>query len=61
MPSDRPRIATYTTKDTVQKFRIIAAYKGKSMSEYLQIIIDEAINLFEQEHGEILTTAKIQK
>lgn len=53
MSSDRPRIATYTTKQIVQKFRVVAAYKGKSMSDYLQTIIEDAINSFEQEHGEI--------
>lgn len=54
MPSTKPRIATYTTEEIIQKFRIVAAYKGKSMSDYLQTIIDDAITTFEQEHGEII-------
>lgn len=53
MPSNKPRIATYTTEENVRKFKIISAYKGKSMSDYLSDIIDNTIQSFEAEHGEI--------
>lgn len=53
MPSNKPRIATYTTEENVRKFKIIAAYKDKSMSDYLSEIIDNTIKNFEAEHGEI--------
>lgn len=53
MPSNKPRIATYTTEINLRKFKIIAAYKGKSMSDYLSILISECITKFEAEHGTI--------
>lgn len=58
MPSDKPRIATYTTKENVDKFKIVSAYhNGKSMSEYLAELIENAIKDHEKIHGEI----KIEK
>lgn len=53
MPSNKPRIATYTTDENIKKFRIIAAYKGKSMSDHLSDLITESIEKFEAENGEI--------
>ena len=53
MPSNKPRVATYTSDENVKKFRIIAAYKGKSMSDYLSDLITESIDKFEAENGEI--------
>lgn len=53
MPSNLPRIATYTTKDNVKKFKILSAYKNLSMSEYLSVLIDNCIAEYEAEHGEI--------
>lgn len=54
MPSNKPRIATYTTDNNLKKFKIIAAYQNKSMSEFLSLLIDKSINDFESEHGEII-------
>lgn len=54
MSSDKPRIATYTDKITVNKFKIIAAYNNLSMSEYLDSIVKQAINKHEKEHGPII-------
>lgn len=54
MPSNKPRIATYTTDNNLKKFKIIAAYQNKSMSEYLSLLIDKSIKDFESEHGEII-------
>lgn len=54
MPSDKPRIATYTSKENVQKFKIVSAYhNGKSMSEYLAELIEKAIKEHEETHGKI--------
>ncbi len=53
MPSNKPRIATYTTKENIRKFKIISAYKNKSMSDYLAELIDTTIKQYEAEHGEI--------
>ena len=54
MPSNKPRIATYTTDENVRKFKVIAAYKDKSMSDYLAELINKAIQEFEVEHGQIM-------
>lgn len=53
MPSQKPRIATYTSEEKQRKFKIVAAYQGKSMSEYLEILIDKAITEHEKEYGTI--------
>lgn len=53
MPSNKPRIATYTTEESVRKLKIISAYCNKSMSEYMGYLIDKAIEEYEKEHGEI--------
>lgn len=53
MPSGKPRIATYTSEEIIKKFRIVAAYKGKSMSDYLSQLVHMAIVEFELEHGVI--------
>lgn len=53
MATTKKRIATYVTEKTVKKFKIVAATKGKSMSEYTEILISKAIEGYEVEHGEI--------
>lgn len=53
MSTDKKRIATYVTKETVNKFKIVSASKGKSMSEYTAELIEIAINGYEVEHGKI--------
>lgn len=53
MPSNKPRVATYTTESNIRKLKVISAYRNKSMSEYLEFMIDRAIREYEQEHGEI--------
>lgn len=54
MPSQKPRVATYTDEITIRKFKIIAAYNNKSMSEYLQEIISNNIAAYEHQHGPIV-------
>lgn len=53
MPSNKPRVATYTTEKNIRKLRVISAYGNKSMSEYIGYLIDKAIEEYEQQHGEI--------
>jgi hypothetical protein len=53
MPSDKPRIATYTDNITVKKFKVVSAYNDLSMSQYLSQIIEDSIKDFENVHGEI--------
>ena len=57
MATDKKRIAAYVTEETVQKFKIVSATKGKSMSEYSAILIEKSIEGYEVEHG----TIEIQK
>lgn len=51
MPSDKPRIATYTDDITIQKFKIVSAYNDMSMSEYLDVIIKQSIADHEAKYG----------
>jgi hypothetical protein len=53
MATDKKRIQAYVTEETVNKFRIVAATKGKSMSEYSALLIEKAVEGYEVEHGEI--------
>ena len=53
MATNKKRIATYVEDSTVKKFKVVAAMKGKSMSEYAEILIRKSIEGYEVEHGEI--------
>lgn len=53
MATDKKRIATYVPAETVAKFKVVAATKNKSMSEYAELLINKAIDGYEVEHGEI--------
>ena len=53
MGSIKPRVATYTSEENIRKFKIISSYNNKSMSLYLEYLIEQAILDFENEHGEI--------
>ena len=53
MSTDKKRIAAYVEEEIVKKFRVVAATKGKSMSEYTAILIEKAIEGYEIEHGKI--------
>ena len=53
MATDKKRIATYVTEETIKKFKIVSATKNKSMSEYAAILIEKAIEGYEVEHGKI--------
>lgn len=53
MGTDKKRIAAYVTDDTVKKFRVVSATKGKSMSEYAAVLIEKSIEGYEVENGTI--------
>ena len=61
MATDKKRIQAYVTEETVNKFRIVAATKGKSMSEYSALLIEKAVEGYEVEHGEIKRRAKAHR
>ena len=53
MATTTKRIAAYVTDETVKKYKVVAATKNKSMSEYTEQLIIKAIEGYEVEHGEI--------
>ena len=53
MATDKKRIQAYVTEETVKKFKVVSAIKGKSMSEYSALLIEKAVEGYEVEHGEI--------
>lgn len=55
MATDKKRIQAYVTEETVKKFKIVSATKGKSMSEYSALLIEKAVEGYEIEHGKIQT------
>ena len=53
MATDKKRIQAYVTEETVKKFKVVSAIKGKSMSEYSALLIEKAVEVYEVEQGEI--------
>ena len=54
MSTNKKRIQAYVTEETIPKFRIITALKGKkSMSEYAGELIESEIRKWEEKNGEI--------
>ena len=53
MATTKKRIAAYVTDETVKKYKIVAATRNTSMSEYTEQLIMKAIEGYEVEHGEI--------
>lgn len=51
MGTDKKRIAAYVDEDIIKKFRIVAASKNKSMSEFTALLIEKAIEGYEVEQG----------
>lgn len=58
MPSNKPRIATYTTQNNIDKFKVISAINGMSMSEYLAFLIEKTITDYETENDIIIVKKK---
>lgn len=46
MPSEKPRISTYTDQETIDKFKIVSALHGTTMSKYLEEIIKREISYY---------------
>ena len=53
MPSNKPRLMTYTTTDIIEKFEIISKNENRSMSKELEYIVKEYIKTYESQHGKI--------
>ncbi len=55
MPSKRPVIMTYTDKETVEKFKIVAQNENRTVSKQLEYMIKKAIEEYESRNGAIPT------
>lgn len=53
MSTDKKRIATYIDEEIRDKFRVIAALKRISMSEYIERNIIEIVKEHEEKYGPI--------
>lgn len=53
MSTDKKRVQAYVTQEVLNKFKVVSATKGKSMSEYASILIEKSIEGYEIEHGKI--------
>ncbi len=54
MPSNKPRLATYTTDSIIKKFQYISDYEKRSASKELEYIVEEYIRNFESNHGQLI-------
>ena len=54
MPSNKPRLATYTTDKIIKKFQYISDFEKRSASKELEFIVEEYIRNFELSHGELI-------
>lgn len=52
---------TYTDKETIEKFKIVAKQENRTMSKELEHIIQEKIKKHEKENGEIILPQDIIK
>ena len=53
MPSDKPIIAVRTTRDIIEKMKVIANENGRSISKETEILIKKHIKRYEEDNGEI--------
>lgn len=53
MPSKLPIIKANTQQDNIDKMKFIAEHNKRSLSKELELIIEQHIEEFEKEHGEI--------
>ena len=54
MPSNKPRLATYTSNTIIKKFQYISDYEKRSASKELEYIVEQYINNFENIHGKLI-------
>lgn len=53
MPSKKPVIAVRTDNNTILKIQKICELENRSMSNYTETLLKNAIKNYEAEHGEI--------
>ena len=53
MPSDKPVIAVRTTREIIEKMKIISEENGRSISKETEILIKKHIKRYEEYNGEI--------
>lgn len=56
MPSKLPIIKANTKQINIDKMKVIAETNKRSMSKELELLIENHINNYEKEHGEIEIT-----
>ena len=54
MPSNKPRLMTYTTQNIIDKFQYISSFEKRSASKELEYIVEEYIRNFELSHGQLV-------
>lgn len=54
MPSNKPRLMTYTTQEVIEKFAVIAEHENRSMSKELEYIVKKYIENYENTNGNIV-------
>lgn len=54
MPSNLPVIRTRTKQENIDKMKFIAEYNKRSLAKELELIIEQHIEKFENEHSEII-------
>lgn len=53
MPSKKPVIAVRTDNNTILKIQKICELENRSMSNFTETLLKNAIRIYEAEHGEI--------
>lgn len=53
MPSNKPRLMTYTDEEIIKKFDKISQSENRSMSKELEYIVKKYIERYEQKNGKI--------
>lgn len=53
MPSNKPQLKAVIDQESYDKFKQIADYENRSVSNLLQTLVKDKINAYESEHGTI--------
>lgn len=54
MPTDKKAVSAYVDEEIKKKAEIIAKKEGRSLSNYLGMIISKIVQDYEKENGEIV-------
>lgn len=54
MPTDKKAVSAYVDEEIKKKAEIIAKKEGRSLSNYLGMIISKIVQDYEKENGEII-------